>query len=207
MTTAPVTFQLRRSPITIGVLATSCIVSAALAPALVWVGDLAPANPFPAVLTYLLVTLVGGFLGALAVWDSMTRRIPNRSLIGLAVALVPVVIALTVATGGWGTLAFSASIALVWFVITLGYAMYKPEALGGGDLKVMPLIMLPLGLLAFWVPIVWAVASIVIASAHSLKRRVQGDGTVPFAPSMNVALPVALGAYALVQGSAGIIPG
>lgn len=206
MSTAPATFQLRKSPVTIGALAASCTVSAVLAPVLVWAGNLAPTDPFPEFLTYLLVTIVGGFLGALSVWDSLTRRIPNRSLVALSVVLTPLVIALTVATGDWGKLAISASIALGWFVITLGYTMYKPDALGGGDLKTMPLVMLPLGLLALWIPALWAVASLIFASAHSFKRRTKGNRTVPFAPSMNVALPVALGVYALTQGSTGIMP-
>ncbi|MGP5523322.1 prepilin peptidase [Glutamicibacter arilaitensis] len=207
MSALPATVQLRKSPVTLGAMGASCLVSATIAPALLWVSDFASTGRLTTVLMYLLAAALGGFLGALSVWDTLTRRIPNQLLLVLGSLVAPIVLTWTFSTEGWATLGLSALIAAAWFVVTLSYTVFKPEAFGGGDLKTMPIIMLPLGLFALWVPVLWAVCSLLFSSVHALNLRTRGVRAVPFAPSMNVALPVSLGVFALIQGSFAAIPG
>ncbi|MGP4994566.1 prepilin peptidase [Glutamicibacter ardleyensis] len=205
MTSEALTIRIKLNPTMLFSLAFSCITSALVSPALVVFGNIVPSSSHGASLTYVLLAVVGGFLGVLTVWDTVTRRIPNNMIIGFSLILVPLVIALVASTGAWGTLGLSTLISSAWFALSLAYAVIQPKSLGGGDLKVMPLIMLPLGLISLWLPVVWAIVSVVFASIHSLAQRAKGDGSVPFAPSMNVALPTAIGIFALFQGATNIL--
>ncbi|MGP5014504.1 prepilin peptidase [Glutamicibacter ardleyensis] len=199
MSTATEPNHLTKEPAFIGLVTLSTAVSALVSPCLLYFGQVFAEVTPSAILTYVVVALLGAMLGMLNVVDRATRTIPNRILIPFALAIVPLVVAQTVITGDWLKLGLACAVTAGWFALTLGYTLLKPSSFGGGDLKVMPLAMLPLGLFAYWVPLVWVILSLILASARSILHRATGDGKVPFAPSMDIALPVTLGLFIMTS--------
>ena len=120
---------------------------------------------------YAVVALLGALLGLLNVVDSVTRRIPNQVLLAFTVVLVPLVLAQTLVSSEWGKLGLAIAVSAGWFVAMLIFTVAKPDSFGGGDLKAIPLVMLPLGLFAYWVPLLWVVLSLVFATFHSTRKR------------------------------------
>ncbi|MGP5262795.1 MULTISPECIES: prepilin peptidase [Glutamicibacter] len=198
MTTEPQVFGISKEPAVLFALVLSTAVSSLVSPVIIYLGLPNSDASLTSTFAYAVVALLGALLGLLNVVDSVTRRIPNQVLLAFTVVLVPLVLAQTLVSSEWGKLGLAIAVSAGWFVAMLIFTVAKPDSFGGGDLKAIPLVMLPLGLFAYWVPLLWVVLSLVFATFHSTRKRSSTGGKVPFAPSMNIALPITLGIYSLI---------
>jgi Flp pilus assembly protein protease CpaA len=135
----------------------------------------------------------------LIIKDVRERRIPNKIVLPmLALSLVSTIVA-TAISGAWLIGLLSVLVAVLFF--GAGLALNLRGALGMGDVKLITAILLPLGLLSFWLPLIIIGVSLVtttltivaILSVRNLRHAI--GGTLPMAI---IIVPVSVVATAFV---------
>lgn len=147
-----------------------------------------------ALLPAIVATALAGLLGVAAAWDARTGTIPNW-LTSTAAAFTVAAVAATVATGG-GSLVAS----LAWAVVAGGgalgaYLLTDGQAIGGGDVKLLPALAASLAAIATPLPMLVVMTtclSIGVVGAVQRKKH------VPLAVHLLVGLALGMAALSIV---------
>ncbi len=137
---------------------------------------------------------------ALVLIDLEHRRLPDRIVLPSLVAVVALLTVSSVLGGDWGRLAATLGGSAVVFAVYLGLALAARGGLGGGDLKLAPLIGAALGFAGAGALLVGVLSGFALGAAAGLVlvalRRASRTRAFPFGPCM------LLGAWAgLVWGA------
>ena len=149
----------------------------------------------PALLVFAAASVV------LSIVDYAEKRLPNKVIAPMFIALVVLLAVAALAIGDWIALLWALGGAVVMFAVYFLLALISPSAMGMGDVK----LAAPIGLMLGWFGLsAWLVGLLaaflvggVIAIVALLLRRVTLRGSIPFGPSMLIG---AFGALLFVGG-------
>lgn len=127
---------------------------------------------------------------ALALIDFELKRLPDAIVLPSLVVVTVLLSAASLLTGDWSqllaTLGGAAALFVFYFVIVLVY----PQGMGGGDVKLAPVIGAALGFVGWGAVVVGAFAGFLIGALAGLLlialRRATRKSGLPFGPSMLV---------------------
>jgi leader peptidase (prepilin peptidase) / N-methyltransferase len=138
----------------------------------------------------------GGAAVVLAGVDLLRHRLPDRVTYPAAVVCAPALVTDAAVTGHWAALLRAAAAAGVAFALATGVRLVSPQALGGGDAKLLGLLGLVLGWAGWGVLMGGVFAGLLIGALGSLLLIAVGRAGwrtgIPFGPPLLAGAYVAL---------------
>lgn len=157
-----------------------------------------PAALIPAVLIPAVLAVAGlaAFAAAsvvLTVIDLTQRRLPNRIVAASLVVVTVLLTASAACLGDWERIGWTLGGGAALFLLYLVIALINPSGMGGGDVKLAPLIGVALGwvgpaalgagaLLGFVIGALWGIT--ILLRTRKGGTHNGGTRTVPFGPAM-----------------------
>ena len=159
------------------------VVTAALsAVAAVWTVESGRLASLPA----LLVFAAAGV--ALSLIDLERGLLPTRIVVATGGAITAMLVLASVLTGDWWALARGLSGALALFALYLSAAVVRPGAMGGGDIRLAPVIGGLLGWIGWGELVVGALAAFLLGGGFGIAlligKRASRGTAIPFGPFM-----------------------
>ena len=145
-------------------------------------------GPRLSVLSLVAVLALAGGGVAMSLIDLEHHRLPDKLTAATSVVVALPIVADAVLTGSWSRLLIAAAAAAALFVLYLGAAVLYPGGMGGGDIKLAPLLGFVLGWFGLSYAVVGAFApfllGVVAVLVLAVRGRVRKGSGVPFGPFM-----------------------
>ncbi|WP_241681090.1 prepilin peptidase [Pseudactinotalea terrae] len=145
-------------------------------------------GPRLSVLSLLAVLALAGGGVAMSLIDLEHHRLPDKLTAATSVLVLLPIVAEALLTGSWSRLLTATVAAVALFVLYLGAAVVYPGGMGGGDIKLAPLLGFVLGWFGLPHAVVGAFApfllGVVAVLVLAVRGRVRKGSGVPFGPFM-----------------------